>query len=121
MSHEPFLRLYPARWTGQPLLVCRKCQKKLKRSKHPAAKLKKFLRKLGGEDPFPTRFHILPVACMKLCPRGGVAVCTRDQIQNAPPALIILRTRQDVASLYQQCRESQQPASGVRPPGRDVT
>jgi predicted metal-binding protein len=98
------LRLYPARWKGQVLLACRTCQKKLKRSKSPAAKLKKSLGKLARKDPFPTRFHVIPVSCMKLCPGGGVAVCTRDQLQQSPPALAILRTKEDIGTLYEQCR-----------------
>ena len=102
MQEVANLRAYPARWNGEALLVCRKCQKKLKGGKTAVAKLKKSLRKVSKKDPFAIRFHVIPVPCMKLCPGAGITVCTRAGLLDDPPQLTILRTRQDITALCGQ-------------------
>ena len=107
------LRTYPSRYRGGILLVCRKCQRKLKRSgDHPhAAELKKSLKKLGkGSGLAP--IHILGVPCLKLCPKGAVTVCTAQNLAETPPTLTLIRTREDIATLYRQCTA---PPSGAPP------
>ncbi len=98
------LRSYPARWKGIPLLVCNKCQRKLKGSGGHLLELKKVLKKLAKDDPEQTKLHILSVPCMKICPKGGITVCTQEQFSQTPPAITVLYTEGDVAGLYQQCK-----------------
>lgn len=87
----PKLRTYPAKWPSA-LLACRKCQKKLKGE--DLGKLKKLLKSQAKQTGTPPP-HLIPVSCLKLCPKGGVTVCT----QLNPPALTILYTPDDLLSL----------------------
>ena len=98
------LRTYPSKFDGQVLLVCRKCQKKLKGERTAAAKLKKSLKRIGRRDPDPVHFHLIAVGCMKLCPRGAVAVCSQAGMRQAPAGLSIVRTKEDVLALYEDAR-----------------
>jgi predicted metal-binding protein len=100
------LRSYPARWKGLPLLVCSKCQRKLKGSAGHPLKLKKALKKLAKNDSEQTKLHVISVPCMKLCPKGGITVCTQEQFGETPPMVTILYTEDDVAGLYEQCKLS---------------
>lgn len=95
------LRTYNSRYRSGVLLVCRKCERKLKRSgEHEhTANLKKSLRKLakraGTEVPY-----VIPISCLKLCPKGAVTVCTQRDLASLPPSLTLIRTRTDVATLF---------------------
>ena len=103
-------RMYPARWEGPSILVCRKCEKKLKGSDdRPFGKLKKELKQLAKKDSVPHAVHVIATSCMKLCPKGGVAVCPPAQLAALHPMLTILWTAQDVAQLYEECRSPQRP------------
>jgi predicted metal-binding protein len=98
------LRSYPAKWKGSPLLVCSKCQRKLKHSNH-SLKLKKALKSLAKTDPTPHRLHIISVPCMKLCPKGGITVCTQQQLATTPPTVTIVYTEEDAAELYRRSKQ----------------
>jgi hypothetical protein len=84
------LRTYPTKWPSI-LLACRKCQKKLRGSGHGPGKLKKVLKATGT--------HVIPVSCLKLCPKGGVTVCTQGGLAQTPPLLTVLYTPEDVDAL----------------------
>lgn len=88
------LRTYRTPWKGQLVLVCRKCQKKLKHSgkKTGLAKLGKQLKQ--------QQFHVIEVSCLKLCPKGAVTVCTQRQLGRNECSLV--RTRADVEALIHQ-------------------
>jgi predicted metal-binding protein len=101
---NPF-RLYPSKWNGPVLLICRKCEKKLKKSGAPL-KVKKSLKRLARQDPNPHLIQVVPIGCMDLCPKGSVTVCPSHQLTQARPGLIILRTQEDIATLYEQCLKS---------------
>ena len=60
------------------MLACGKCQKKLKRSK--GAKLSKALKRRGPRDREGLKLRVVEVACLKMCPKGGITVCTQGQI-----------------------------------------
>ena len=96
-------RLYRSRFKGQPLLVCRKCERKLDRD-DPLARLKKAFKKLTKADPDCTRIYTIPVSCLKLCPEGGVVVCTQAQLAQTPPSLQILRSKDDLLELFTSCK-----------------
>ena len=96
---EGELRVYPAPWKGQLLLACGKCQKKLRRAgeRTEVAKIKKAMKaraKLEGG-----RLRVIEVSCLKLCPKGGVAVCTQGQM--AEGSCSIVWTGKDLNALYQ--------------------
>jgi hypothetical protein len=57
----------PARWNGQVLLACRKCQKKLQGDRHlrSLAKLKKTVKRHNRERP-EQPLHVINVPCMDL-------------------------------------------------------
>jgi hypothetical protein len=104
--HQEALRNYPAPWKGELLLVCRKCQKKLKHDgqKNGISKLSKALKKRARHDENAVRLHVLQVPCMKMCPKGGVTVCTQRQLGRGECSIV--RSRSDVDALYQQYRGS---------------
>jgi len=101
---QALVRTYPAPWKGQLVLVCRKCQNKLKHGgkKNGLAKLKKALKKRGRQDEDGLRLHVVDVSCLKLCPKGGVTVCTQQQLKDEECS--IMRTSADVDLLLQQCK-----------------
>jgi predicted metal-binding protein len=104
--NQALARTYPAPWKGQLVLVCRKCQNKLKHGgkKNGLAKLKKALKKRGRQDEDALRLHVVDVSCLKLCPKGGVTVCTQQQLKDEECS--IMRTSADVKALLLQCREA---------------
>jgi predicted metal-binding protein len=110
MSEEIAVRSYRAPWKGQLLLVCRKCQRKLKHSgkKNGIAKLAKGLKK-------HSRLHVIQVPCLKMCPKGGVTVCTQGQL--ACGECSVVRTKKDVEALLSLAQHSitfsAKPASDV--------
>ncbi len=99
------LRTVSSRFRGPALLVCRKCERKLRNSRdhQHVAKLRKTLKKIANSDAAGRRVHTIAVSCLKLCPKGAVTVCTQANLQQTPPTLTLIRTRQDVAELYRQC------------------
>jgi len=65
-------KTYPGPWHGQPILACRKCQKKLKGEAdlRAMAKLKKTMKRHNKEHP-DRALHVVNVPCMDLCPKDG--------------------------------------------------
>lgn len=96
------VRSYPAPWKGELLLACRKCQKKLKHEgeKNGISKLSKALKKRARHDENAPRLHVLDVPCLKMCPEGGITVCTRRQLARGECSIV--RSLDDVDALYQQ-------------------
>jgi predicted metal-binding protein len=95
------LRTYRAPWKGQIVLVCRKCQKKLRGGKkNGIAKLGKELKKRAEPGEDGPQLRVIQVSCLKLCPKGGVTVCTQEQL--ARNECSIVRTRTDVDALIRQ-------------------
>jgi hypothetical protein len=95
------LRSYPAPWKGELLLVCRKCQKRLKHDgeKSGISKLSKTLKKRARQDENAPRLHVLEVPCLKMCPEGGITVCTQRQLGRGECSIV--RSRNDIDALYQ--------------------
>jgi predicted metal-binding protein len=100
------VRSYPAPWKGELLLICRKCQKKLKHhgQKNGVSKLSRALKKRFRHDENAATLHVLQVPCLKMCPKGGVTVCTQRQL--ARRECSIVRSNADVDALYRQHRGS---------------
>jgi predicted metal-binding protein len=94
---------YPAPWQGRVILVCHKCQKKLKGNDdlRLLAKLKKTVKRLSKtwqSEDYPERaLHVINVGCMDLCPKDGVTVC--DPARDGG-RLRILRDEADVETLF---------------------
>jgi predicted metal-binding protein len=111
------VRSYPAPWKGQLLLVCRKCQRKLKHSgkKNGLAKLAKGLKKRARHDEDGPKLHVIQVPCLKMCPKGGVTVCTQGQLARGECSIV--RTAKDVEALLSLAQHSitfsARPASEV--------
>jgi predicted metal-binding protein len=108
MSEE--IRSYRAPWKGQLVLVCRKCQRKLKKSSG-IAKLAKGLKKSARHSVDGPRLHVIQVPCLKMCPKGGVTVCTQDQLARGECSIV--RTREDVEALQHSITFSAKPAREV--------
>jgi len=100
MAKKERLRSYPLPLRGDLLLACGKCQRKLKHGEDPEglSSLKKLLKKQGKQDG--VRLHVLKVPCLKMCPKGGVTVCTPAQV--ARHECSIVRDADEVADLYSQ-------------------
>ena len=106
------LRVYPAKkWKGQALLVCGKCERKLKGS-DDAVKVKKVLKKLAKGDLEPVEIQVIRVGCMDLCPKRGVAVCTQAGLRMTPPGLNILWSKGDVRAMYEEVKSQSEPGAG---------
>jgi len=102
------LRSYRIPWKGQLLLVCRKCERKLRKSGSfsEGATLKKALKVYAKLDPQRgPKLHVLGVDCLKLCPKGGLAVCTGTQMRRIPAEVSLLRSAGDIAELYRILRD----------------
>lgn len=105
-TDPPELRSYPAPFHGKMVLACKKCMKKLKGSREheSVAKLKRSLRNCVKRAIVPVELKVIPVSCMKLCPKGGVTVCTQAQMAAAGgPRVSIVRNQRDVEMLYASC------------------
>jgi hypothetical protein len=72
--------------------------------KNQLAKLKKVLKKRARQDEDGLRLYIADVSCLKMCPKGGVTVCTPRQLEDG--GCSIMRTGADVDALLLQCREA---------------
>jgi predicted metal-binding protein len=111
------VRSFRAPWKGQLVLVCRKCQGKLKQSgkKSGLAKLAKGLKKRSRHDENGQRLHVIQVPCLKMCPKGGVTVCTQGQLARGECSIV--RTAEDVEALLSLAQHSitlsAKPASEV--------
>ena|SRR5580658_9976970 len=92
------LKKYAAPWSGQLILACRKCQKKLKGNNdlRALAKLKKAVKKHNKEHPVRA-LHVLNVPCMDLCPKDGVSVCNPAR---QPVRLSIIRNEDDMQRMF---------------------
>jgi predicted metal-binding protein len=103
---QALVRTYPAPWKGQLVMVCRKCQDKLNHGgkKNGLTKLKKALKKRARLDEDGLRLYVVDVSCLKMCPKGGVTVCTQQQLEDEECS--IMRTRADVNALLLQCKEA---------------
>ena len=113
-QNQATLRTYPAAWKGQLVMVCRKCQAKLKHGgkKNGLAKLKKALKKRARQDEQGPRLHVVDVSCLKMCPKGGVTVCTQQQLEDEECSIV--RTRADVEALILQYRDASAGREGSR-------
>jgi predicted metal-binding protein len=103
-ASQELLRSYRGPWKGQLLLVCRKCEKKLKGKKKESGlgKLKRALKERTPSDGSGIRFHVIGVSCLDVCPKGGVTVCTQKQMGLGQ--FCILNTDADITTLIEQCR-----------------
>jgi predicted metal-binding protein len=101
------LRSYRGPWKGQLVLVCRKCQKKIKHSgaKNKLAKLSKELKKRARRQQSGTEIDTVGISCLGMCPKGGVTVCTGQLL--ARNECLILRSQDDVEALIEQCAAEQ--------------
>lgn len=93
------LKSYRAPWKGQIVLVCRKCERKMKHAgkRSGLARLGKSLRKRTKHNQEGQRLRVIEVGCMKMCPKGGVTVCTQQQLSRHE--CCIVRTKADVEAL----------------------
>jgi hypothetical protein len=92
------------------VLACGKCQKKLKRSNR---KLSKALKKRANQDEDGLKLRVVEVACLKMCPKGGITVCTQGQLGRNECSIV--RTRADMDSLYEQCKHQHSMTLRARP------
>jgi hypothetical protein len=93
------------------VLACGKCQKKMKRSW--GAKLSKALKKRAKRDENGLRLSVVEVDCLKMCPKDGITVCTQGQLGRNECSIV--RTRADVDSLYEQCKDQHSMTFSARP------
>jgi predicted metal-binding protein len=96
------VRSFRVPWKGQLVLVCRKCQKKLKRGgkRNGIAKLGKALKRRARNEADGLKLHVIEVPCLKLCPKGGVTVCTQRQLGLGECSIV--RTGADVDALVEE-------------------
>ena len=101
------LKRYRAPWKGQLLLACLKCQKKRKRqsSRAKPLKLKKAMKQAMIEAGSELRVRVIQVACLKLCPKGAIAVCTQEQLGRGECSMV--KTADDVRMLAAECRATE--------------
>ena len=104
---EGRVRGYRGPWKGQLVLICRKCQKKIKHSgtKNKLAKLGKTLKKRARRQESGAEIYTVGVSCLGMCPKGGITVCTGQLL--ARHECLILRSQDDVDALIEQCAAEQ--------------
>jgi predicted metal-binding protein len=104
---ESTLRSYRGPWKGQLVLVCRKCQKKIKHSgtKNKLAKLSRTLKERARRQEGRAEIDTVGVSCLGMCPKGGITVCTGQSL--ARHECLILRSQDDVDALVEQCAAEQ--------------
>jgi hypothetical protein len=109
------MQSYRIPWKGQVVLACGKCQKKLKRGKKKdrGSKLSKALKRRTQRDEDGLKLRVIEVACLKMCPKGGITVCTQGQLGRNECSIV--RTRADVDSLYEQCKAQHSMTFRARP------
>ena len=109
------LKSYKGPWKGQLLLACGKCQRKLKKDdlgdEHGLGKLRKALKQRSKRDEDGLELLVIKTQCLKVCPKRGVAVCTRAQI--GAGRCSIVRTSEDVDALYAECKAEGRPEAPV--------
>jgi hypothetical protein len=107
------LRIYRTPWKGELVLACRKCQRKMKKHGGDGAlrKVKRWFKKRARQDPEGPAIHVIDVACVKLCPKGGVTVFAQKQLAHHPPGVCIARTEEDLEAFYQQLLPEEQGPS----------
>jgi hypothetical protein len=88
----PPLRSYVAPWKGEIVLVCKRCQKRLRKSHRPPPfkRVKKWLRAKLREDTPETKFHIIEIPCQKICPKNGIVICGGSQLRANPVRLSVI-------------------------------
>ena len=93
------LKSYAVPWSGDLVLACRKCQKKLKGDARlgELAKLKKAVKRFNKAHP-EKALGVLQVPCMDLCPKDGVTVCVAGE---RPARLRILRRVEELGGLVE--------------------
>jgi predicted metal-binding protein len=96
-------KTYDVPWSGELVLACRKCQKKLKGDAElgELAKLKKAFKLWNKAHP-ESELTVLNVPCMDLCPKGGVTVCVASE---RPARLRILRSVDEIGQIVAGNRE----------------
>ncbi len=95
---------------GELVFACQKCQKKLKKTKGSLS-LKKVLKKEAKHGDDRIALRVVPLACLKLCPKEGIAVSTQAQIGASQCSIV--RTAADAGALYRRCiseRDQRRPA-----------
>ena len=97
------LKSYTGKWQGRLLLACGKCQRKIRRSgkSEGLGKLRKSLKQLGKAHDSAVRLKVIQTDCLKVCPKGGVVVCTQTDFVRGQ--FSILRDDEDVAGIYRKC------------------
>ena len=100
---EMVLKSYKGPWNkkGPLLLACSKCERKLRKDGHPLARLRKLLKKRGKKLGLEQKLLVVQTPCLRVCPRGGVTVCTQAQVGRGECS--ILRQPGDVDLLVLQC------------------
>jgi hypothetical protein len=111
---EGRLRSYRGPWKGQLVLVCRKCQKKIKHTspKNKLAKLSKTLKKRARQQESDAEISTVGVPCLGMCPKGGITVSTGQLL--ARHECLILRSLDDVDALIEQCAGNVHSGIGAR-------
>jgi hypothetical protein len=102
-ASEDKLRSYSGPWKGELVLVCRKCQKKLKHrgGNKKLTKIGKTLDKRARRHDRHLEISAVDVSCLKMCPKDGVTVCTGPQLGRRECS--VLRSLGDVDALIDRC------------------
>jgi hypothetical protein len=54
---------------------------------------------------------VIDVACVKLCPKGGVMIFAQQQLAHHPPGVCIARSEEDLEAFYRQLVPDEQGPS----------
>ncbi len=112
------LKNYVVPWEGNLLLACKRCQKKLRKSRHSAgfAKVKKWIKARGRKEKSAIELRVIEVPCLKICPKNGVVVCSQAQLAASPARFSIVRSEKQLESLYRSsCGQPGRPARPGQP------
>jgi Fe-S-cluster-containing hydrogenase component 2 len=79
------MKSHPAPWSGEVLLACKRCQKKLRKSKASPefARMRKWIKDRLRHEPWSAQkpgLHVIEIPCQKICPRNGIVVLRQSQL-----------------------------------------
>jgi hypothetical protein len=96
------LKSYAVPWKGGVALACGRCQRKLRKTKHPAlfAKVKKWMKKRPRRDTAPAELRVIDIPCQNICPKRGIVVCSPAQLNTHPARFSIIYSEEQMESFY---------------------
>lgn len=98
------MKSYEAPWKGEVLLACKRCQKRLRKSKASPdfARLRKWIKWRQRRDPNSgvKPLHVIEIPCQKICPKKGIVILLQPHLAAQPARFSIICSEEQMRALY---------------------